>query len=259
MAVQLASWTPIEVATPRKPEVLRMAATLGLDRHTIVGWLVEIWGWAGEQSVDGYVDASVDAIEIMLSAPKGFLRAMIAVGWLSEHENGVKFPNADKWLSGASKSRLKKNIRQQSWRENRGQNVDDPVDVSRASEPSTREDKIRDIYKGEENSDDSESHKDERPQPASQLIPPPIEDVIAFGVRLALPETECRNFFDHYEMCKWKRSGNTRISDWQAALRKWHRNWRAGVFTNGRAPPGGPVIGKVVPKEDWKKKPYCAG
>src|ERR1700753_1621228 len=102
-------WTPVEAATPKKPEVLKIAALTGLDRHAVVGWLVEIWAWAGEQSVDGHVDASVDALVdaleshlSALQADKSVIRAMVKVGWLDDLGEKVNFPNAGHWITKAA-------------------------------------------------------------------------------------------------------------------------------------------------------------
>jgi len=232
-------YTPIEHATPRKPEVLRMAAMTGLDRHAIVGWLVEIWAWAGDNSVDGRVDASVDALVDALEShlsplmsKQSVIRAMVAVDWLEDHGSFVIFPNVDKWISKAAKSRLRKNKRQSDWRD-RSQNVDAHVDGNTSTVAPTKEEKRR-----EENN----SKKDkgggmpllatgEIPPEAhpSTLIPPPIQAVTAYGARMMLPENECRKFVDHFEARGWH-CGKARMHNWQAAMRTWASNYRSGTF-----------------------------
>ena len=54
-------WIKVEHATPRKPEVLRLARILGVTPDDAFGKVVRFWMWLDENSVDGRVDAVVDA------------------------------------------------------------------------------------------------------------------------------------------------------------------------------------------------------
>ncbi len=71
-------------------------------------------------------------------------------------------------------------------------------------------------------------------------IPPPIESVITHGVRIMLPEDQCRLFFDHHDARGWKSKGS-KIVNWQRAMSTWASNFRSGAFAptngNGQAKP----------------------
>ncbi len=118
-------WIPIEVETPRKQEVLRIANITGMSRHEVLGALVDFWCWVSAQSVDGHVDADVDTLCTHLGAPRAFWEALITVGWLEsdgENDDRLRIPNAEHWITKASKSRLAKNRRQKQWRLSGGAN-----------------------------------------------------------------------------------------------------------------------------------------
>jgi hypothetical protein len=77
----------------------------------------------------------------------------------------------------------------------------------------------------------------QRPQKqklACNIIPPPIDAVIAFGARMAMPEDECRKFFDHFESNGWRVGGKAAMKNWNSALTNWHRNYRAGTFSGDK-------------------------
>jgi len=54
-------WLKVEKGLGKKPKVLRIARRLGLDRRVVAMSLVELWSWVDDVSVDGRVDADVDA------------------------------------------------------------------------------------------------------------------------------------------------------------------------------------------------------
>ena len=46
----------LELATIDKPEILRIARALGIDRDAALGKVVRVWAWFNQHSVDGVVD-----------------------------------------------------------------------------------------------------------------------------------------------------------------------------------------------------------
>lgn len=114
-------WIPIELATPRKQEVLRLARKSGLSRREVVGLLVEFWCWVNEETVDGHVDADVDALVELFGAPRAFFDELKVVHWLKDDPSDparLIVPNAEHWLTAGAKSRLRRNRRQSKWRDN---------------------------------------------------------------------------------------------------------------------------------------------
>ena len=128
MEAAMADWIPMQVDLSRRSEVVRLAQICKLTRHQIVGMLLEIWGWFSSESVDGRVDADVDALVDATALPRCFVDAMISVGWLVQSCGRLSVPNWDRWLSKSAKSRVQKNLRQSTWREGK-KNVDAHVDA----------------------------------------------------------------------------------------------------------------------------------
>lgn len=99
-------WIKIEYSTPDKPEVLRIARAVGVDRDTVLGKLVRVWMWFDRVSVDGTVDgaelADIDAI----AGITGFAAAMLDSGWLeSPEDGGLRAVDFDKHNGSTAKKR----------------------------------------------------------------------------------------------------------------------------------------------------------
>lgn len=136
-------WIKMEISTPDKPEVFKMARLLGVDRDSVVGKLFRFWAWMDRVSVDGRVDgvASTDVDAVV--GTEGFSDALISVGWLEEvrdtsGEVALKIPNFDRHSGESGKKRALKNKRQARWRQGL-----DVVDGGASTKASTREEKRR--------------------------------------------------------------------------------------------------------------------
>ena len=120
-----------------------LAQKLNISRREAMGALLDFWIWCQEQTVDGHVDAHVDACETALSLPRGMCAAMSDIKWLSIDAKGFTIPHWDRLLSKGAKARLQKNLRQERWRNNDPKNVDDVVDAHVDGRAPTREEKRR--------------------------------------------------------------------------------------------------------------------
>jgi hypothetical protein len=122
-------WIKVEKATPDKPEILRMARELCIDRDAVFGKLILIWMWFDQNSVDGVVDGAVDADVDAVVRMTGFASVMRSVGWLfdkpddeadptihSTHIPGLALPNFDRHNGETAKKRALRNDRQAKWR-----------------------------------------------------------------------------------------------------------------------------------------------
>lgn len=111
-------WIPIETTTPRKSEMLKLAKITGLPVCHVLGIMVSFWCWVSDESVDGLVDADVDALSSLFGTEPKFWRAVLQVGWLKERDKDAQLvvPNFDHWLSNGAKSRLRKTRRQGRYR-----------------------------------------------------------------------------------------------------------------------------------------------
>jgi GNAT superfamily N-acetyltransferase len=104
-------WIKIEHTTPDKPEVIRMAEMLRLDRDAVAGKLFRLWAWADQNSVDG-ADVMVTATFIDdLARRRGFAAALIAVGWLHSEGGALHFPNFGRHNGETAKARAMTNRR----------------------------------------------------------------------------------------------------------------------------------------------------
>lgn len=133
-------WLKVEVATPDKPEVMRMARRLNLDRDAVFGKLIRVWAWFDTQSVDGRVDGCVSTDVDALVAVNGFAAAMTEVSWLDfdDKKEVLVLPNFERHNGETAKKRALKTRRQKKWR---GKDVDPPVDPPPSTPASTREEK----------------------------------------------------------------------------------------------------------------------
>ena len=86
------SWIKVETNTATKAEVLRIAASLGANRHEALGLCVAFWAWADGETDDGFLaGCTPELVDAVIGRP-GFCRAMIAAGWLLEDSGGLLVP-----------------------------------------------------------------------------------------------------------------------------------------------------------------------
>lgn len=108
-------WIKVEVITPDKPEIYRLAEILSIDPDSVLGKLIRIWAWADQQTIDGNANgnaASVtkNAIDRIAFLP-GFADALLQVGWLKTEGNTLMFPNFERHNGKSSKKRTLTNRR----------------------------------------------------------------------------------------------------------------------------------------------------
>jgi hypothetical protein len=111
-------WIKLDTNTIDKPEVIRMARILGMDRYAVFGRLLRFWSWIDAITEDGNVagltredvDAVVDA--------DAFASALEAVGWLVIHksQSGFTVPKFDRHNGKSAKKRALTSERQRRWR-----------------------------------------------------------------------------------------------------------------------------------------------
>jgi hypothetical protein len=114
-------WIKVEKSTPDKPEVLRIARELSIDRDAVFGKLMLVWMWFDANSVDGVVDGAVDEDVDALVRHPGFAISMRSVKWLettSEQigKEGLRLPNFDRHNGETAKKRALKSEYQARWR-----------------------------------------------------------------------------------------------------------------------------------------------
>jgi hypothetical protein len=226
-------WIKVEKATPDKPEILRMARELCIDRDAVFGKLILIWMWFDQNSVDGVVDGAVDADVDAVVRMTGFASVMRSVGWLfdkpddeadptihSTHIPGLALPNFDRHNGETAKKRALRNDRQAKWRSKSVDvYVDAHVDTTSSTKASTREEKRR------EEKIKKESRRATRLP--SDWQPSEILKAWAFKERPDLEiSTTIAKFVDHWRAAPGSKGVKL---DWDATFRNWVRGERQGV------------------------------
>lgn len=106
-------WIPIEIATPRKTELARIARATGRSLHETLGLIVAFWCWVSVETEDGHIDATVDELCLLVGGDPGFWDSVMKVGWLAADGETLQIPRADHWLTKGAKARLRETRRKQ--------------------------------------------------------------------------------------------------------------------------------------------------
>lgn len=121
------SWIKVDHLTPDKPEVIGIAAELGLDQDAVLGKLVRLWIWADQQTQSGHASVTRGALPEQFIdrcvGVTGFAKAMILVGWLGHEEGKWIFPNFENHNGETAKCRALSAKRQKKYREHSNASV----------------------------------------------------------------------------------------------------------------------------------------
>lgn len=108
-------WIKFDVTTADKPEVVRMAAVLGIDQDAVVGKLLRVWVWADQNSITSNGGCNgvtaTSAFLDRLTFCSGFTGAMRNVGWLTGEDGNLSLPNVERHNEKAAKERAVTNRR----------------------------------------------------------------------------------------------------------------------------------------------------
>ncbi|STJ11641.1 Uncharacterised protein [Escherichia coli] len=52
------NWIKLEVITPDKPEIFRLAEILNIDPDAALGKVIRFWAWADQQMIDGNAECN---------------------------------------------------------------------------------------------------------------------------------------------------------------------------------------------------------
>ena len=98
-------WLKIEKDTARKPEVLAIAKSLGINRQEAFTLCFEFWSWADSSSTDGViVDVTVDELDALFHC-SGFSDALRKVDWLEVRSGSLLVPHFDRHMGQSAKRR----------------------------------------------------------------------------------------------------------------------------------------------------------
>jgi hypothetical protein len=143
-----AHWIKVEKSTPAKPEVMQLAAILGIDEFTVVGHLVAFWSWA-DSNLSPECPAAHGTIRGLdrVAGRDGFCAAMIMVGWLQHHDGQFSVPKLDRHMGKSAKTRAEDTEKKRKQRlsqkcpETHGTNV--PDDEGQKQGPEKRREEIK--------------------------------------------------------------------------------------------------------------------
>lgn len=98
-------WVKVEAHTPEKPEVLAVAAKLGLDPEVAFAKCFKVWRWFDLNSVDGSAQSMTAVILDSLVSLPGFSQALLDVGWLQARSGSLAIPHFARHLGQSAKKR----------------------------------------------------------------------------------------------------------------------------------------------------------
>jgi len=207
-------WLKIESCTPDKPEVIGMAAMLGIPVAHAFGSLFLVWRWFDQHSTDGNAQYVTTVTIDLISGNAGFAKAMQTVGWLTVNGDGLlTLPHFDRHCGETAKTRALTKNRVAKSKAKAAQN---PVTVEALPEKRREENiSITDVI-------------DKR----AKKLPDdfcPNEWHLDFVAKNNLSMADELEKFTDYHKAK----GST-MKDWNAALRTWLRN---AVEFHGKSPP----------------------
>lgn len=116
-------WIKLQKDTFDKPEVLAIAARLGLDQDAVVGKLCRIWSWFDTHTLEGNADCVTFAFFDRMAGVTGFTEQVALVGWIHQSGHTISLKNFDYHNGETSKSRAMNKNRQEKRRSNANSNA----------------------------------------------------------------------------------------------------------------------------------------
>ncbi|MET6553603.1 hypothetical protein [Citrobacter farmeri] len=212
------NWIKVEVITPDKPEIFKLAEILNIDPDAALGKAIRFWVWADQQTIDGNADSVADnekcnadsvtnceqvkrksnAVVITKSAidricfMQGFSDALIQVGWLAEVDGVLILPNFDRHNGESSKKRALTNKRVSKARKsNQKSNANNVTDNEKCNADSVTDSVTKALPEEEEEEDIKDKRNKNIMSGAEQVLPQTAEEVF-----ISLPLADGRSYFD---------------------------------------------------------------
>jgi hypothetical protein len=205
-------WIKIEHALPDKPEVMDMAAILGIDADAVVGKLIRVWTWFDNHTADGNAPVTVRALLDRYTGVSNFVLTMQDVGWIEENEGLLRVSHFDRHNGQTAKTRANTNRRVAKSRNGNGGSVTNvtPGALQKPLPEKRRED---------------ESNK--------RMAKPSVDEISEYGKTLDPPFRKAEAFVAFYESNGWK-VGKNPMKDWKAAIRTWQQKDKTTTPTKPR-------------------------
>jgi len=157
-------WIKLQKDTFDKPEVLAIAARLGLDQDAVVGKLCKIWAWFDTHTVDGNADSVTFAFFDRLAGVTGFTEQVALVGWIHQNGQTLSLKNFVYHNGETAKSRALGKNRTEKYRINAKSNA---ASVTKPSPEKRREENRRE----EDINTEERSRKHSQPAVSEFVLP----------------------------------------------------------------------------------------
>lgn len=112
------------------PRVSRLCEMVAAKEATIVGGLYWLWASADQHSTDGLMHGLSPATVDRKAGIKGFGKALVTIGWLTEEPDGLRIARFDEHNGESAKTRAEGSKRKASWRARTGTSTGNPQDGS---------------------------------------------------------------------------------------------------------------------------------
>lgn len=105
-------WIPVRTNIARAREILTISESLDIDRHLVLGLLVDFWTWLSEESVTN-VTRGVTPVHLVsvIGGTEEFWRKVEEVGWARFSNGDLTIPNWEHWMGESTKTRMKQVLR----------------------------------------------------------------------------------------------------------------------------------------------------
>jgi hypothetical protein len=110
-------WIKIRCGLHQDPDVIGIAAQVGLDEYATTGRLMALWAWADQNTADGHAPTVTESWLDRFLQCDGFAAAMVTVGWLEVNEgDGIRIPDFESHNGQNAKKRAQAQKRKQKQR-----------------------------------------------------------------------------------------------------------------------------------------------
>lgn len=222
------------------PRVGRIADMTDTSEAAVIGGLYWLWAAADQHTEDGVMPGlSLRRIDSKTGV-KGFGEALVSIGWLADHEDGVRIIKFEEHNGASAKKRCQTAKRVAAFKAG---NADETHESDEGNAPSVTETlPVRDLEKEleEEKREEKEKSLSGKIVGAADAATPPVQKAARLVDNWQLPKAwgewalaeyphwtadvvrlEAQKFADHFRALPGK---DGRKTDWPATWRNWCRN-----------------------------------
>jgi hypothetical protein len=189
-------WIKMRSNLDTDPDVVAIAAELGVDEFSVVGRLHKFWSWADQHTKSGQLSrVTTGWIDRYVSCP-GFSEALRAIDWLSGRDGSLELPSWDRHNGASAKARAGESVRKRLQR-----SPEDAEDLSghlsgQTSGPEKRREEI-----------DTQT-------PSAREVPD-WKTVQSFAASIGLAEWRAEDEFNKLEANGWVDAKGHALRKWQ--------------------------------------------